>query len=557
MLVSEIPTSGPDLEVEIRTTLALCDAIGSPRAITIRNLLLDNRYEEYLSLECNPDHYRDPGNFADDYLLTEVLKKSSALPLGRDLEAGAVQSFFEAEERCSDTNDRMFAENHPVWFSDFKRMIARILGPLTSSRLNRMVGAMRFGPGATTNVKGFGLVLSYKFDKQLTLTEPLYPFFRSIVGDNWWFHQSGTHEIVSGNKFTTVPKNAKQRRGICVEPPLNIWCQLGVGADIRKCLKRFGFDLDDQGVNQRLAMLANKLRLATIDLSQASDSTARLLVSEAFPEEWNHLLCLSRCERTQIDGESVHLEKFSSMGNGYTFEVESLIFTALALTMVPAAEWAGVSVYGDDIIVPQRYASTYIEALNYLGFEVNRSKSFLAGDFFESCGTDWFKGQNVRPFYLRGSKFESSKVPYSVQIANRLRDYAHRRGFEVFCDDRFRPLWEMLKAASPKVWRQHPIPAILGDTGLHVALSEGRPIRHHYGDPHRSGWEGFRVKHLRCTPVRKDRQTPGVLLAGLRTIGPDRDPSLGMEPMRGFLGRIRSKKTDILCWSEGYEWDKP
>lgn len=555
MLVSEISSLDSDLEVEIKTTLALCKAVGSPKAVQTYYLVHNQMWESYLSLECNPADYNDPDNFADDYLITEVLKKSPNLPLERDLDAEAILAFHEAEERCLRANDRLFSGNHPEWFSDFKSVIARILGPLTQGRLSRMTADMRFGPGATTNVKGYGLTLSKKFDEQLTLTEPLMPFFRSILGDNWWRHQDGPHIVEEGNRFTTVPKNAKAKRGICVEPPLNVFVQLGIGAEIRRTLKRAGIDLDDQGVNQRLASIAHRSGLATIDLTQASDSTAKLLISEAFPEDWSHLLSLARCHKTDVDGELIHLEKFSSMGNGYTFELESLIFSALAFSLIPPEEWAGVNVYGDDIIIPRKYANVYVDALDYLGFKVNGSKSFLAGSFFESCGTDWFNGQNVRPFYLRGSKFGSSKVPYTVQIANRLRSYAHQRGFEIACDNRFQGLWEELVSASPKFWRQHRVPPQLGDTGILSSKSEGRPERHRYGDPHRSGWEGFRVKHVLCTTVRTDRMTNGVLLAALRTIGDTELDTNGLEPVRGLFGRTRSKKTDILCWPEGYEWD--
>jgi hypothetical protein len=91
-----------------------------------------------------------------------------------------------------------------------------------------------------------------------------------------------------------------------------------------------------------------------------------------------------------VDGESFMLEKFSSMGNGYTFELESTIFAGCVFACVPPSRWDDCSVYGDDLIVPQKYADRLVDCLETFGFKVNHKKSCLAGRFFESCGTDWF-----------------------------------------------------------------------------------------------------------------------------------------------------------------------
>jgi hypothetical protein len=139
--------------------------------------------------------------------------------------------------------------------------------------------------------------------------------------------------------------------------------------------------------------------------------------------EWFNLLDSFRSESVEFRGELVELEKFSSMGNAYTFELESLIFYSLALAVcdylgllvTPIFRENGalekgfpIEVYGDDIIVPVSAYSLLEEVLQWCGFELNSKKSFCHGYFRESCGADWFFGFDVRPWYLKKEVSERS-----------------------------------------------------------------------------------------------------------------------------------------------------
>jgi hypothetical protein len=91
------------------------------------------------------------------------------------------------------------------------------------------------------------------------------------------------------------------------------------------------------------------------------------------------------------------------MGNGYTFELETLIFVLLSIC---ACDEVGVSskdvsVYGDDIIIPVEAYDVLKEVLETCGFTINEDKSYHEGPFRESCGEDYFRGINVRPFLVR------------------------------------------------------------------------------------------------------------------------------------------------------------
>jgi hypothetical protein len=552
-----------DLALEVNTTLALCRQIDSPRSIAVYLLLKNKEYQQYLELTIDPDNYDDPSQFRDDYLVTEILRKSPNLPLGVDRSAEALLSFSESEHHCQQMNNFFFSNADtalPVWFFEVQTLIKRILGPLNKEALDSISDSFGHGPGATTGVRGVGSCQSMKFDKTLHLTANLRDFYRAILGQTWWEHQSRP-EVVSGSKFTTVPKSAKTDRGICVEPTLNMFVQKGIGSYLRSRLRSFGYNLDRQAeVNKSLAQQAVSRGLSTIDLSAASDSVSLELVRRLLPPDWYHLLVLPRSPTVELPSGINRLEKFSSMGNGFTFELETLLF--LATTLVICKGRYGVSVFGDDIICPQRYAPALIEALNFLGFKVNTSKSFLAGNFFESCGSHWFKGADVRPFYLKGSK---SGIPYPIQIANRLRLYSRRCYGNLGCDPRFKPVWLGLIKASPRSWRGCRVPEFLGDVGVISSFDEARP------ESLRDGHEGWSIRFVYTKPVQVRYQTIGTYLSGLARSGaqPDFGPLLtklhfqignealflkGREALRGYLGSTVTKRVSVSHWPSGFDW---
>jgi hypothetical protein len=169
-------------------------------------------------------------------------------------------------------------------------------------------------------------------------------------------------KLVKGNSIITVPKNYKTDRTIAKEPCMNIYIQKGIGRCIRKRLKRVGIDLDDQKRNQEGARIGSlDGSLATIDLSMASDTVALELVSFLLPNDW--WWALEQC-RSPVgvlpSGELVAYQKISSMGNGFTFELESLLFWAIcqqvACSNINETD-CRILVYGDDIVVPTDQAT--------------------------------------------------------------------------------------------------------------------------------------------------------------------------------------------------------
>jgi hypothetical protein len=223
--------------------------------------------------------------------------------------------------------------------------------------------------------------------------------------------------LVQHNKVVTVPKTALVDRTIAIEPLLNGYLQKGADSVMRRRLKRVGIDLSDQSVNQNLARLGsitNEDPFVTIDLSSASDLINLGNAKRVLPPDWFEFLDAIRSPSYELDGKVTRYHKFVSMGNGFCFPLETLIFASVCqlFSKPKSGEFA---VYGDDIVVRQSVALEVLQTLRYIGFRQNPSKTFLEGPFRESCGADWFAGLNVRPLTL---DYELSSLEALIKFFN-------------------------------------------------------------------------------------------------------------------------------------------
>jgi len=195
------------------------------------------------------------------------------------------------------------------------------------------------------------------------------------------------------------------------------------------------------------------------------------------------------------------------MGNGFTFELESLIFYAVACS---CAEYlhidvSDVSAYGDDVILPTSCREIFAEMLEFYGFVLNVKKSHSGSLFRESCGAHFYSGVDVKPIYL---KDRVSSVPAVYRLANAIRRLAHRHNSRYGCDARFRVVFDRLVASVPRALRFR-IPETLGDGGFIANLDEATPSRARYGI------EGYQVKSVVEVNKTHYDETTGYLLAAL------------------------------------------
>lgn len=467
--------------------------LGTPRALCVWMLFKAGQHRDLVELKFDPSLYElvlnktSLSKLRSDYAATKFFSKAKGLKTKIDTKEVALVSAREAEARCRETNVRLKAlvsggyANSRLDTSLFRasQIISKILGPLPSSFED-----VSFSKGRSTSAFGDEKSRVHKYTSRLDVYPQSLGLALKLVQDSPHWGQAaldadgpcsvapGAFELVQGNVMTVVPKNAKTDRVICYESHCNIRLQLAVGSYMRERLRFHGINLDDQSINQRRATLGSKFGgLATLDLKAASDTVALELVHQLLPVDWACHLDMLRAKYTMWpDGVWRKNEKFSSMGNGFTFELESLIFYALCATVTN-----NVSVYGDDIIVPTSSAEEVISLLSDCGFEVNTSKSYWTGYFRESCGEDSACGVNVTPVYLRVIPRHRDEV---VKLHNAVRKWL-RRGT---------PFWE--GAEMLRSWRtshtHHLGPATncgkdLGDGHYHVNFDEACPTRAGFG----------------------------------------------------------------------------
>lgn len=464
----------PDLRDVVKVLSALCTAVGTPRALAVNLLAINGEWDQLVMMTVDPKHYSDPERYFGDRQVTDFVRKMKNLPITVDLHKAAVTTFFKCEAMCYKSNERLAPFTHPGslylddtdariksgFLSRVRAEIREILGPLPARLLGRL------GPGATFSDKGRSVTVPHKFSSVPSLTRSVAPYLK--YWDDQWnkIHneRGGVLDYVRGNRFTSVPKDSVKNRGICIEPALNLWFQLSVGSIIRRRLKqKRGICLDSgQDLHRQTACRASRDgTLATLDLSNASDTVCRNLVKLLLPSDWFSLLDDLRSPFTNVEGNWHRLEKFSSMGNGFTFELETLLFYAIARASCPEGD---ILCYGDDMIIPSSSFRDVVAALEFLGFEVNRLKSFGSGPFRESCGGDFFNGTVVRPYYLKEIPDGPEKW---IAVANGL----FRAGLCSELDSpRFRVVREardLALRAIPSTIRRCRGPSALGDVVIH------------------------------------------------------------------------------------------
>lgn len=238
-----------------------------------------------------------------------------------------------------------------------------------------------------------------------------------------------------------VPKDSRGPRTIVREPFLSLGYQMSYFDFLSKNLEyysRHRINFQDQSRNQRLACASSVTReYATLDLKDASDSVSYAIIRHIFRYS-NGLLSfvLNRTDTTQLpSGKRVTLRKLSGMGSGLTFPTMALLIH-LAITRA-IVDNTGLSynfvrgvvyVYGDDIIVPRKYYQLAVSALTRVGLHVNLDKSFHKGLFRESCGGDYYNGQDVsfvRCKLPNSEKFYSNGVLHVKGSSSLLEMDAH------------------------------------------------------------------------------------------------------------------------------------
>jgi hypothetical protein len=398
----------------------------------------------------------------------------------------ALRSMRKAEKWCYIINRRCQSPKlEPLLLSEAKRTLCWAMGSVPDGKVISDRGY--FGPGVNVGVNGSQTDGQWKFSLPLTITSLLQSQFSTATqwlsavflqfgyrsylnGVNYApspdiclalqeaqerFSARGVMDVyyrrlrkVYGNKVAYVPKDSKTLRCIACEPMVNSYYQNGLGSIMvdRLAKKSASLDLRSQERNRVFARIgSNTGSFATIDLSSASDTISLGVARLLLPKEWYSLFKFLRSPRFLDRGKWVKANKLSSMGNGYTFPLESVLFYSITkaaivcelvtrgytlsdarrATSAHGPRQAGIyepSVYGDDIIVRSDMYDAVSKAIAAFGFWINGAKSYAQGPFRESCGHDYHHGDYVRPIFLK------KKISNGMQIITLINQLSHPEG---------------------------------------------------------------------------------------------------------------------------------
>jgi len=125
------------------------------------------------------------------------------------------------------------------------------------------------------------------------------------------------------------------------------------------------------------------------------------------------------------------------MGSALCFPIEAMVFTTviflgiqkslnvpLTRKMIKKSFSRSVRVYGDDLIVPVEHVMTVVQTLEHFGARVGLDKSFWTGKFRESCGREYYAGEDISIVRVRDllptQRQNAGEVASMVSLRNQL-----------------------------------------------------------------------------------------------------------------------------------------
>lgn len=206
-------------------------------------------------------------------------------------------------------------------------------------------------------------------------------------------------------RVTCVPKDFRGPRIICVEPKENQFAQQGLMGCLYRLLMRHtltkkSIRFDDTTESERLCFRRD---VGTIDLKDASDNLSLVLGRMILPKWIFRLATRFRTRSVTYKNRLWSPRCLATMGNACCFPLETVIFWALAQSVVSLRANRGISsvrgpvrVYGDDIIAPIGAIPEIIRVLTGAGLKVNEDKTCQRNLVKESCGEFVYAGASQR-----------------------------------------------------------------------------------------------------------------------------------------------------------------
>ncbi|DAD51958.1 RNA-directed RNA polymerase [ssRNA phage Gerhypos.1_17] len=400
--------------------------------------------------------------------------------------------FSESDVSDSLSSVRKWRTSKEVWSSSalrrFQNMSQRLFGPALSAidlSVYRGEVVPRHGPGSVAdslsgNQKWAGDIWDEQLEHVFPISEYFYSSYARYLESEVSHTPSRTPLPV---KVIAVPKTHDKPRIIAMEPAGKMYLQQGIMALFEKVYdsptihgsenNSYHFiNYRSQLPNQQMATRGSRDgSLATLDLSEASDSVSYLLV-HAMLRNFPHLyeaVDATRSRNADVPGHGIiPISKFASMGSALCFPIEAMVFCTVVflgieehlrrpITSKDIKSLRGdVRIYGDDIIIPVEYTSSVVSSLELYGFSVNKHKSFWGFNFRESCGQDAFRGEDVNVIRFRKEIPTQRRQAEEIISFVSLRNQLYKAGY-----------WYTVRELDKSIEKLIPFPATKeGSPGL-------------------------------------------------------------------------------------------
>jgi len=206
-------------------------------------------------------------------------------------------------------------------------------------------------------------------------------------------------------KMTLVPKSYKALRSVMPDTLCGSFYTRGLGEVLALRLKSAGLNI--RTLQERHGILAQRSsvrgHLVTADLSAASDSITTWLLRRVLPGPWYRVVTHGRIPFIRYKRSSLRMNTVLTMGLGHTFPLQTLIFYSLleSIRRLKSIR-TKCSVYGDDLIYPKGIHNLVRYVFPRINLNLNGDKTYAETPFRESCGSDYYRGVDVRPFNPEG-----------------------------------------------------------------------------------------------------------------------------------------------------------
>jgi len=340
-----------------------------------------------------------------------------------ELESLAISKFAETQHRVGSLKEPSFRSKLVIQRA--RTLCREILGDYD---LEEHYHSCRFGKRASVGVPKRDSYLDSRLAAPLSGSHAHIKWFKSYLTSDSKLEavicecqksDVPNYAVCDTLTLTNVPKSYKSLRSIMPNTTIGGFYSYGLGRMLQRRLTNVGLDIRRlQMRHRRLVKLFSRTRThVTADLSAASDSFNWSLLCRIIPRQWFNHLNLGRIRKYKVKSskETYPLSSFMTMGIGFTFQLQTLVFYCLLKSLQELTGLKGlISVYGDDLIYPTALHLYVRQVFPDLGLLINEDKTFVKESFRESCGADSYCGIDVRPFQPEGCASMLSSREYEL-----------------------------------------------------------------------------------------------------------------------------------------------